>query len=112
MQAIDKTLATNRARIASLDDFRRRPQADLDVLNELVRLLPEQVWTNSIEIYPDSVVIAGEADQAAPLLKLLDSSPLFEKSEFVMSVTHNLQSQSDQFRIKSMRRGREGRTTP
>jgi Tfp pilus assembly protein PilN len=112
VQAIDKILQTNRARIAALDDFRRRPQADLDVLNELVRLLPEQVWTNSIEIYPDSVVIAGEAAQAPPLLKLLDSSPLFEKSEFVMSVTYNGQSQSDQFRIKSMRRGRAGRSTP
>jgi hypothetical protein len=111
VQAIDKALAAHRARIASLDDFRGRPQADLDVLNELVRILPEQVWTNTIEIYPDSVVIAGEADQAAPLLKLLDSSPLFEKnSEFVTPVTHS--GQTDQFRIKTTRRGRTGRTTP
>lgn len=109
-QAIDKALATHRARIAALDDFRRRPQADLDVLNELVRLLPNTVWTSSIEIFPDSVVIAGEADQAAPLLKLLDSSPLFQNSEFVMSVTHN--GQADQFRIKTVRRGRAGRSTP
>jgi Tfp pilus assembly protein PilN len=110
VQTIDKTLATDRARIAALDDFRQRPQADLDVLNELVRLLPEQVWTNSIEIQPDNVVIAGEADQAAPLPKLLNSSALFEKSEFVMPFTHN--GQADLFRIKAMRRGRAGRTTP
>ena len=110
VQTIEKTLAADRARIAALDDFRQRPQADLDVLNELVRLLPEQVWTNSIEISPDSVVIAGEADQAAPLPKLLNSSALFEKSEFVMPFTHN--GQADLFRIKAMRRGRAGRTTP
>ncbi len=110
VQAIDKTLAADRARIASLDDFRRRPQADLDLLNELVRLLPEQVWTNTIEIFPDYVGIAGEADQAEPLLKLLNSSPLFEKSDFVMSVTRN--GQTDLFRIKTLRRGRTGRTTP
>jgi Tfp pilus assembly protein PilN len=110
VQAIDKALATDRSRIAALDDFRQRPQADLDLLNELVRLLPEQVWTSSIEIFPDSVVIAGEADQAAPLLKLLNSSPLFEKSEFAMPVTHN--GQTDLFRIKTIRRGRTGRTTP
>jgi Tfp pilus assembly protein PilN len=110
VQTIDKTLATDRARIAALDDFRQRPQADLDLLNELVRLLPEQVWTSSIEISPDAVVIAGEADQAAPLLKLLNSSPLFESSEFVIPVTHN--GQTDLFRIKTMRRGRAGRTTP
>ena len=102
--------AAGQARIASLDDFRHRPQADLDVLNELVRILPDKVWTNTIEIFPDSVTIAGEAEQAAPLLKLLDSSPLLQNSEFVMSVTHN--AQADQFRIKSMRRGRAGRNTP
>lgn len=110
VQIIDKSLAAHRARIASLDEFRRRPQADLDVLNELVRLLPPQVWTNSIEIYADSIVIAGEADQAAPLLKLLDSSPLFQNSEFAMTVTHS--GQADQFRIKTIRRGRAGRSTP
>ena len=100
----------NRGRIAALDEIRRRPQADLDVLNELTRLLPAYVWTSSIEIYTDSVVIAGEAEQAAPLLKLLDSSPLFQNSEFALSVTHN--AQNEQFRIKTMRRGRTGRSTP
>ena len=89
---------------------RAAPQADLDVLNELTHLLPTQVWTSSIEIFPDSVVIAGEAEQAAPLLKLLDSSPLFQNSEFGLSVTRN--ATSEQFRIKTMRRGRAGRTTP
>jgi Tfp pilus assembly protein PilN len=110
VQSIDKQLAAHRARIAALDEFRNRPQADLDLMNELVRLLPAQVWTSSIEISPDSVGITGEADQAAPLLKLLDSSPLFEKSEFVTSVAHN--GSVDQFRIKTMRRGRAGRSTP
>ncbi|MGD1072340.1 MAG: PilN domain-containing protein [Bryobacteraceae bacterium] len=109
-QSLDRKIAADRAKTAALDDFRRRPQADLDVLNELTRLLPAQVWANSIEIYPDSVVIAGEADQAAPLLKLLDSSPLFQNSEFALSVTHS--AQAEQFRIKTMRRNRSGRTTP
>lgn len=109
-QALEKRIAADRQKIAALDEIRRRPQADLDVLNELTRLLPPPIWTNSVEIYPDYVVIAGEADQAAPLLKTLDSSPLFEKSEFTLSVTRN--GQSEQFRIKTMRRGRAGRTTP
>jgi Tfp pilus assembly protein PilN len=109
-QDLEKRAAVSRNRIAALDDFRKRPQADLDVLHELTRLLPPQVWTNSIEIYPDAVVIAGEADQAAPLLKLLDSSPLLQNSEFALSVTRN--ATTEQFRIKSQRRGRTGRTTP
>ena len=110
VQSLEKSINANRSKIAALDDFRGRPQADLDVLNELTRLLPPPIWTNSVEIYPDSVMISGEADQAAPLLKLLDSSPLFQNSEFALSVTRS--GQSETFRIKTMRRGRAGRTTP
>ncbi len=109
-QTLEKRIAADRVKIASLDDFRRRTQADLDVLSELTRLLPPPVWTNSIEIYTDNVVIAGEAEQAAPLLKTLDSSPLFQGSEFALSVTRN--GPNEQFRIKTMRRNRIGRTTP
>lgn len=110
VKSIDTRLAQRRARVAMLDDLRKRPQADLDLLGEMVRLLPDQVWTNTIDIFPDHVVLQGEADQAAPLLKLLDSSPFFENSQFVVPVTHN--GTTDNFRIQTMRRGREGRTTP
>jgi Tfp pilus assembly protein PilN len=109
-QSLERSIAAARSRIVTLDQFRGRTQADLDALNELTRLLPPPVWTNSVEIYPDSVVIAGEADQAAPLLKLLDSSPLFQNSEFALSVSRN--GQTEQFRIRSTRRGRAGRATP
>jgi len=109
-QAIERKIDESRKRTALLDEVRRRPQDDLEVLSELTRLLPPPVWTNAIEIFPDSVVISGEADQAAPLLKVLDSSPMFQNSEFALALTRN--AQTEQFRIKTMRRGRAGRTTP
>ncbi len=109
-QELEQRTTAVKARVAQLDDIRRRPQADLEILAELTRILPPQVWTNTIEIFPDSVVIAGEADQAAPLLKVLDTSPLFQNSEFALSVTRS--TTVEQFRIKTMRRNRTGRTTP
>ena len=109
-QTIERKIGENRSRTQMLDEIRRRSQADLDVLNELTRLLQPPVWTTSIEIFPDSVAISGEADQAAPLLKLLDSSPLFQNSEFALALTRT--NQAEQFRIKTTRRGRAGRTTP
>jgi hypothetical protein len=109
-QALEKKTVSDRAKIASLDEFRRRPQADLDVLNELTRLMPPPIWTNDVEIYPDYVIVSGEADQAAPLLKVIDSSPLFQNSEFALTPTRS--DKVEQFRIKTMRRGRAGRTTP
>jgi hypothetical protein len=109
-QALEKKINVDRNKVLALDEFRRRPQADLDLLNELTRLLPAPIWTSAVEIYPDSVVITGEAEQAAPLLKILDSSPFFENSEFALSVVRA--AQTEQFRIKTMRRGRTGRKTP
>jgi hypothetical protein len=109
-RSLERNADAAKTRIAALDDFRRRPQLDLDSLNELTRLLAPPVWTTSVEIYPDSIIVIGEADNAAPLLKLLDSSPLFQNSEFVSSVVRT--QQGEQFHIKTMRRGRAGRTTP
>jgi general secretion pathway protein L len=109
-QALEKKTNSDRANIAALDEFRRRPQADLDLLNELTRLLPPPIWTNDVEIYPDYVIVSGEADQAAPLLKVLDSSPLFQNSEFALAPSRS--DKVEQFRIKTLRRSRAGRTTP
>jgi Tfp pilus assembly protein PilN len=101
-KAIDNKIATDKARIELLDRFRMRTKDDLDIVNELTRLLPPPVWISSLEIHPDNVVISGEADQAAPLLKALDSSPLFRNSEFGMAVARN--GTNEGFRIKTMRR--------
>jgi hypothetical protein len=109
-QSLERKIKEDGNRIQLLDEIRRRPQSDLEVLNELTRLLAPPVWTTAVEIYPDSVVISGEADQAEPLLKVLDSSPLFQNSEFALSLTRG--AQTEQFRIKTIRRGRAGRTTP
>ena len=100
--AIDKRIAQARARIELLDRFRARTKEDIEIVNELTRLLPPPVWIASLEIHPDSVVIAGEADQAAPLLKALDASPLFRNSEFGMALARS--GANENFRIKTLRR--------
>ncbi|HCC59250.1 MAG TPA: hypothetical protein DEQ47_18705 [Solibacterales bacterium] len=100
--ALDRKTAETRARTALLDGFARQTHASLDVLNELTRLLAPPVWISSTEIYPDSVVLTGEAPEAEPLLKLLNSSRLFQGAEFVTSVTKA--NGAEQFRIKALRR--------
>jgi len=80
--ALDRAIDNARARSLLLDQFRTLTRGDLDALNELTKLLAPPVWTSSINLTHDSVRIVGEAPQAAPLLKLLDSSPLFQNSEF------------------------------
>src|SRR5262249_33292771 len=80
--ALDRNIESTRARARLLDDFRGRTRADLDALNELTKLLAPPVWTTAIDLTRDNARIAGEAPQASPLLRIIDSSPLFEGSEF------------------------------
>jgi Tfp pilus assembly protein PilN len=68
------------ARAQVLDQFRQQTRRDLDALNELTRLVEPPAWVSSTSLTRDSARIAGEAPQAPPLLKILDSSPLFEGS--------------------------------
>jgi len=80
--AIDKQVEVLRGRIQLLDDLRRRPRADMDVLAELTRVLPPPTWLNIMQISAKQVVVGGETPEAAPLVPLLDASHLFEASEF------------------------------
>jgi pilus assembly protein HofN len=100
--SLDRRIAQLKARIDLLDRYRARTKDDIDIVNELTRLLPPPVWINSLEIHPDAVTISGEADQSAPLLKALDSSPLFRNSEFAGPVGRN--GEFETFRIKTLRR--------
>jgi Tfp pilus assembly protein PilN len=101
--ALDREINNLRARARLLDQFRGQTRGDMDALNELTKLLEPPVWSNSIQITQESARIAGEAPQAAPLLKLLDTSPLFENSEFQM-LTRG--SSGEVFQIRTAREKR------
>jgi Tfp pilus assembly protein PilN len=98
----EMTRAQNRTRL--LDEFRARTKGDLEALNVLTTLLPPPTWTNTIDLAPDGAMLAGETDQAAPLLHLLDASPYFQNSEFVGSLAKA--GGNEQFQIHTARRPR------
>ena len=83
--SLDKENERARARAQLLDQFRKQTRMDLDALNELTHLLEPPAWSNNIDLTRDSVRISGEAPQTAPLFKILDASPFFEKTEIQMS---------------------------
>ena len=102
---LDKRTEDHRARVKLIDDYRKRGQGFVEVMAELTRLLPPPIWTQSVEITQDTVTISGEADNAATLLKILDSSPLFRNSELMMGVVRVQQAES--FRIRLQRKPRK-----
>jgi hypothetical protein len=100
---LDRDIETARRRILLLDAVRGRSKADLDVLGELTRLLPPPDWVNLLEISRTQVTVAGEAQQAAPLLQVLDASPLLENSEFASPPARV--PTGEVFRIRARREG-------
>jgi hypothetical protein len=78
--ALDRQIGKARAQTQLLDRFRAQTRLDLDALNELTRLIEPPAWTSIIDLSREMARITGQARDAAPLVKLLDSSPFFENS--------------------------------
>ena len=104
--ALDQEYTRTRARTELLDHFRQQTRADLDALNELTRLIEAPGWVNSIDLLPDSARITGQTPNAAPLLKILDSSKLFENSVPDFIGRNNTPNGGENFQIHTSREGR------
>src|SRR5436305_1635726 len=78
--ALDRQIGKARAQTQLLDRFRAQTRLDLDALNELTRIIEPPAWTSVIDLTREMARITGEAHDAAPLVRLLDSSPFFENS--------------------------------
>jgi Tfp pilus assembly protein PilN len=105
-EALDHAADAARLRTQQLDDFRRHAKADMDVLEEMTHILPPPTWLTMLEINRSQILIAGEADQAATLLKTIDSSPLFKSSEFMMPPVRT--QTGEMFRIRTNREPNQG----
>jgi Tfp pilus assembly protein PilN len=103
MQQVERETENARGRIRLLDEFRRRTKSDLDALTELTKLVQAPGWLNGLDLSRGSLAISGETDQAAPLLKTLDSSPFFKNSEFTIPLSRS--GKTERFRIQASREG-------
>lgn len=102
-EALRKRIQKEQDQILLLDAFRNRTREDLDALNALTRALAPPAWLNTLEMTREAVVISGEIDQAAPLLKVLDETPFFRNSEFAGPVGRS--GSRETFRIRAAREG-------
>jgi Tfp pilus assembly protein PilN len=101
---LDKQTQLARDRIAILDRYRGRPQADAGALREITNLLQPPAWIQSLALTRTEVMFSGEAEQAAPLLKVIDDSPLFRDSTFAQTMAR-IGTAAEQFNIRTAREG-------
>jgi Tfp pilus assembly protein PilN len=100
---LDKKIAVTRNRAQALDNFRRHLKDDMNAINDLSEILVPPAWLTSLQLTRDSVSISGEAERAEALLKLLDSSKQFRKSEFTLPISRG--GSGETFSLHSQREG-------
>jgi len=100
---LDRQIALARNRAQTLDAFRARTKEDLDGLSEVTKLLTPPTWLTSLQLSRDSLAVSGESEQAAALLKVLDSSRQFRGSAFVIPIARG--QGGDIFTIRGARQG-------
>ena len=101
VNTIDKAIVSARARTQRLEEFRRRAKLDMDTLREITKLVPPPGWVSNLDMDRNTLQLAGEAEQAEPLLSMFDKSPLFDRTEFTMPISRAQSGES--FRIKTTR---------
>jgi type IV pilus assembly PilN-like protein len=101
---LDRQTAITVNRSQALDNFRRHSRDDMDAINELTSILAPPVWINSLQLTRDSLTLSGEAEQAAGLIKQLDSSHQFRGSSFPFPMQRS-QGGGEIFTIRSNRQG-------
>jgi len=100
---LDRQIAITRNRAQTLDHFRLRTKQDMDALDELTKGLAPPTWLTSLQLTRDSLTISGETEQAAALLKLLDSSHQFKNSGFTLPIARG--GAGELFNIRAVRQG-------
>jgi len=100
---LDRQINIARNHAQTLDNFRLHTKDDLDALRELTGLLPPPAWVNSFQLTRSGLVMSGEAEQAAPLIKLLDGSAQFRGSSFAIPIGKTASGET--FSIRAARQG-------
>jgi hypothetical protein len=100
---LDRAIRMARGRSLMLDDLRLRSKTDLDALGDLTKLLAPPTWASTLDLTRTTMTLAGESDQAASLLKVVDGSAYFQNSEFIIPLART--STGEAFRLRSARKG-------
>jgi len=100
---LERETAVLRNRSQALDNFRLQAKEDMDALSELTRVLAPPTWLNGLQLSRTQLTISGETDQSTQLLKLLDGTKQFKRSEYAVPPARNANGESI-----SIRAAREG----
>ncbi|MHB8770470.1 MAG: PilN domain-containing protein [Syntrophales bacterium] len=100
VETLKKELEGLEKEIAAINAFRTSRPLTLDLLKEMTRVLPDNVWLSRVRLTESAIEIEGYAASAADTLQKLEDSPYFKKVEFASPTTRDARLKADRFIIK------------
>lgn len=89
IRSVEKQIADLQSRTDFLTTLKKSNSVNLEVLNELSRVLPKNTWVLYLSLKNQDIEFSGASDSAASLLQILDNSPYFKSVEFVAPITRD-----------------------
>lgn len=96
---LDSALNEIVQRYRLIQERKRTHPSVVTVLDELTRLMPDDVWLHNMRINNGKVTISGEAQSATALVGLIEDSPRFHNVSMRSQVTRNRKSNKDMFQL-------------
>ncbi|WP_376697021.1 PilN domain-containing protein [Wenzhouxiangella sp. EGI_FJ10305] len=84
-----------------LAEHRRRQPVSVRVLDEITRILPDDIWLMQLRMQGDELMLQGMADQAQRLIEMINESKLLGEAEFRGSVSIDPGSGRERFNARA-----------
>lgn len=86
---------------AQVIQLKSRTPSSLNILTELTKILPDDVWIVQVDIRGRDVAIEGRSNSSsAKLIALLEESPLFDTAKYQAPVTRDATQNYERFNIE------------
>jgi general secretion pathway protein L len=73
----------------------------IDLIDEVTRLLPDDIWLQQFQLMGSELRIQGRADGSQRVIGLLDESELFRSPEIIGSISIDPRTGQEQFRSQA-----------
>lgn len=84
-----------------LAERRRRQPVSVQVLDEITRILPDDIWLMQLRMSGNELMLQGLADQSQRLIELINESELLADAEFRGSVSIDPGSGRERFNVQA-----------
>ncbi len=99
--ALQRELQDALAAANFLAERRRRQPVSVEVLDEITRILPDDIWLMQLQMRGNELMIQGLADQSQRLIELINESELLAEAEFRGSVSIDPGSGRERFNAEA-----------